>query len=236
MKFEILNFSFFSKSAPGMIFYMIFLGFYTHDLCRNAKKKTTYSYVILVLCIVDLICIGAKQFWFGDRDASFGTLHISFDLRALIRGLRMGSRTVQIFASREALKTKKEIIAMSGILGHFFLQGQCSIVRFFLHVIFKSICVFLFNLFLRINGWISQNHCLWKQPMRCSSSGLGQLDLIKVHSISQCSNFLLLTWNDDWYPKVWFEKNTPQNNRFYLYHNRISVIESIEVEGKGPKF
>ena len=45
MKLKILNFSFFSKSALGKIFYLIGLGLYSHELCKNAKM---HSNIILV--------------------------------------------------------------------------------------------------------------------------------------------------------------------------------------------
>ena len=50
MKLKILNFSFISKSAPGKIFYMMVLGLYTHDLCKNAKNRTVISFLSQSLC------------------------------------------------------------------------------------------------------------------------------------------------------------------------------------------
>ena len=50
MKLEILNFSFFSKSALGKIFYWIVLGLYTHELYKNAKKRIVISFLSKTLC------------------------------------------------------------------------------------------------------------------------------------------------------------------------------------------
>ena len=41
---------FFSKSAPGKIFYMMVLGLYTHDQCRNAKNRKVMSFLSQNLC------------------------------------------------------------------------------------------------------------------------------------------------------------------------------------------
>ena len=42
---KILNFSFFSKSASGMIFYLMVLGFFTHELCKKAKNRIVISFL-----------------------------------------------------------------------------------------------------------------------------------------------------------------------------------------------
>ena len=62
IKLKILNFSFFSKSAPGKIFYMMVLGLYTHDRCRNAKNRIVMSFLSQNLCetAVDTDCMLAK--------------------------------------------------------------------------------------------------------------------------------------------------------------------------------
>ena len=38
-KAKIMNFSFFSKSALEKIFYLMVVGSFTHDLCKNAKNR-----------------------------------------------------------------------------------------------------------------------------------------------------------------------------------------------------
>ena len=50
MKLKILNFSFFSKSALGKIFYLMVLGLYAHDLCKNAKNRIVMSFLSETLC------------------------------------------------------------------------------------------------------------------------------------------------------------------------------------------
>ena len=45
-----MNFSFISKSASGKIFYLMVLGFYTHDLCKNAKNRISMSFLSQTLC------------------------------------------------------------------------------------------------------------------------------------------------------------------------------------------
>ena len=40
-----LDFFFFSKSASGKIFYLMVFGFYTHELCTNAKNRIVISLV-----------------------------------------------------------------------------------------------------------------------------------------------------------------------------------------------
>ena len=47
---KILNFSFFSKSASGKIFYLMVLSFYTHELSKNAKKRIVISFLSQTLC------------------------------------------------------------------------------------------------------------------------------------------------------------------------------------------
>ena len=47
---KILNFSFFSKSATGKIFYLMVLGFYTHELRKNAKNPIVISFLSQTLC------------------------------------------------------------------------------------------------------------------------------------------------------------------------------------------
>ena len=49
-KQEILNYSFFSKSVSGKIFYLMVLGLNAHDLCKNTKKL--HSFIILVSSLV----------------------------------------------------------------------------------------------------------------------------------------------------------------------------------------
>ena len=50
MKLKILNFSFISKSASGKIFYLMVLGLYAHDLCKNAKNHIVISFLSHTLC------------------------------------------------------------------------------------------------------------------------------------------------------------------------------------------
>ena len=45
-----MNFSFFSKSASGKIFYLMVFGFYTHELCKNAKNRIVISFLSQTLC------------------------------------------------------------------------------------------------------------------------------------------------------------------------------------------
>ena len=45
-----LNFSFFSESALGKIFYLIVSGLYTHELYKNAKNRIVISFLSQILC------------------------------------------------------------------------------------------------------------------------------------------------------------------------------------------
>ena len=56
MKVKMLNFSFFSKSALGKIFYLIVLGLYTHELDKNAKKRIVISFLSQTLCETVVSC------------------------------------------------------------------------------------------------------------------------------------------------------------------------------------
>ena len=50
MKLRLLNFSLTSKSASGNIFYLMVLGLYAHELCKNAKKCLVKSFLSQTLC------------------------------------------------------------------------------------------------------------------------------------------------------------------------------------------
>ena len=50
MKLQILNFSFISRSASGKIFYLMVLGLYAHELCKNAKNRIVISFLSQTLC------------------------------------------------------------------------------------------------------------------------------------------------------------------------------------------
>ena len=45
IKQKILNFSVISNSASGKIFYLMVLGLYTHDLCKNARNRIVMSFL-----------------------------------------------------------------------------------------------------------------------------------------------------------------------------------------------
>ena len=45
-----MNFSFISESASGKIFYLMVLGLYAHDQCRNAKDRIVMSFLSQTLC------------------------------------------------------------------------------------------------------------------------------------------------------------------------------------------
>ena len=50
IKLKILNYWFFSKSALWKIFYLMVLGLYAHDLCKNAKNHIVISFLSHTLC------------------------------------------------------------------------------------------------------------------------------------------------------------------------------------------
>ena len=53
-----MNFSFISKSASGKIFYLLVLGFYAHDLCKNAKNRIVMSFLSQTLCKTAVVLNG----------------------------------------------------------------------------------------------------------------------------------------------------------------------------------